>query len=165
MAASIYIYKYNDGIRFYKPYKSRLLYVTIPFGAVTSIVKKLFGSRPKVVIHNTTSMSYYNIPKRFEFFWDQVQSPSTSNVNDLITLLTSYNLGYAELLETFASSGQTTYTIDASTLRGAEDIMVFINGVLQLKDNDYTYVYATGIITFSVAMVGSEIIQVLNISK
>ena len=158
-----YIYKKQEGIVFVTAHLTKTVTDTIPFDAISSFTKKVFpGNKVKIVI-NTSTSSWKSVPSKYSFDYDNIAYPVTGDATALVALLTAYNLGYGQLNETMSYTGQTTYTIPDAVLRGVSKVFVFVNGVGFEEGSDFTYVAATGVITFWTSMGGGEIIQVLHI--
>lgn len=157
-----YIFKSSYGIVFYTPHLHRLHVDMIPFNAIQSIQKKTINGKVRIQLNNFAP-SYQNVPEKYQVLYSDVASPETSNVDELITKIYEYNLGFAQDENFTGYSGQTTHTVSERLARDVDRIMLFMDGVLKKEGPDYTYTASTGVVTFASALSGGENITILNV--
>lgn len=133
-------------------------YHLFPFGTIISVTQKHFsGNKTKMVVR------YIPIAgteiENYEFFYSNVTSPTTTTPDELAAIIIAYNIDNPWPVVYSANPAQTEFVMTAT---GGANIMVFVNGVLQGKDIDYTYdgVYT---VTFTAAMAGGESVHILKI--
>lgn len=154
------IYKTADGTAFVTYGLGSVNQITLPFSSIVNIRKKIFGGKVKLVLSVSTP-SYLPIKTKYSIDYDKVSYPVTSTPDELSTLIYSENVPYANRIDVVAVAGQTTVTFDSS---GYNDVAVFKNGSIQLRDTDYTYTSGTTI-TFAAALGAGDQIQILKIKK
>lgn len=132
---------------------------TFPLLTITNIQKKVFGKKVKLLVRSTAP-SYLNVPDKLAYEYDNITYPVSANADELITKIFSENSVVDKVLTFTALEGQTEFAKPS----GYDSVVVFVNGVAQLEDSDFSYTNFTTVTFTSALSAGDEVI-ILIINK
>ena len=132
------------------------LTVTIPFGVITSVVKKTLFDDAVLRINLTSQPPYLH--SHYEVRFSEVEEPVAPSADDLRLRILSMNLGWGSPEEFVAIAGQTEFVTEFEYKTPA----VFVDELLKSKDT-YSYDVATKTLEFSDPMLGGETISIINL--